>query len=286
MTVQQPTPEGEPVPGKTRSGTGRNLPVAIASGLLLAGLFLGSMFVDQRLFIGFWCCLVVIALFELDKAFRLRGLKPATPVAIGAGLVTVIGAFQIGPSAQAFGLALLLLGAMAWALLDADRRNVAANLGATCLMGLWVPFLASYVGPLLQRPDGEWYVMAAVALSVTGDIGAYGFGSGFGRHKMAPTISPGKTWEGFAGGLLTVLAVAALVTARVPGFDLPLALLFGAAVFFAATAGDLAESMVKRDLGVKDLGGIVPGHGGIMDRADAVIFALPVAHAVLTILGR
>ena len=143
MTVQQPTPEGEPVPGKNRSGTGRNLPVAIASGLLLAGLFLGSMFVDQRLFIGFWCCLVVIALFELDKAFRLRGLKPATPVAIGAGLVTVIGAFQIGPSAQAFGLALLLFGAMAWALLDADRSNVAATLGATCLMGLWVPFLAS-----------------------------------------------------------------------------------------------------------------------------------------------
>jgi phosphatidate cytidylyltransferase len=151
---------------------------------------------------------------------------------------------------------------------------------------LWVPFLASYAGLLLARPEGHWYVMACVALSVSGDIGAYGFGYGFGKHKMAPSISPAKSWEGFAGGLLTVLVVAALITSNVPGFDMALALIFGACCFLAGTAGDLAESMVKRDLGVKDLGGIVPGHGGIMDRADAVIFALPVAHLVLTAFGR
>jgi phosphatidate cytidylyltransferase len=103
---------------------------------------------------------------------------------------------------------------------------------------------------------------------------------------MAPAVSPAKSWEGFAGGLATVLVVAATIVANVPGFDLALALVFGVACFLAGTAGDLAESMVKRDLGVKDLGGIVPGHGGIMDRADAVIFALPVAHAVLSAFGR
>ena len=142
------------------------------------------------------------------------------------------------------------------------------------------------MGPLLTRPDGIWYVVAAVALPVCGDIGAYGFGYRFGRHKMAPAISPAKTWEGFAGGWLTMLVVAALIIARTPGFDLPLALVFGTATFLAGTAGDLAESMIKRDLGVKDLGGIVPGHGGIMERADAVIFALPVAHAILSLFGR
>ena len=284
MSSEKPTPDGTPVPGKKTAG--RNLPVAIASGVLLAGTFLGTLFFNVTAFLIFWALLIVTALFELDKAFRTKGLRPALPVAIGSGLVILFGAYYNGPAAQSLGLVLLLLGAMAWTLLDSDRTQVAASLGATCLMGLWVPFLASFVGPLLTRPDGIWYVMAAVALVVSGDIGAYGFGYGFGKHKMAPSISPAKTWEGFAGGWLTVLVVASLITANVPGFDLPLALVFGTAVFLAGTAGDLAESMVKRDLGVKDLGGIVPGHGGIMDRADAVIFALPVAHAVLSLFGR
>ena len=286
MSADKPTPEGVPVPGKSPAGPGRNLPIAIASGLLLAGVFLGSLFVADIAFLIFWAGLVVIGLFELDKALRLQGLRPALPVVLGAGLVTVFGAYYRGAAGQSLGLVLLLLGVMAWTLIDVGREKVTASLGASLLMGLWVPFLASYAGILLARPEGKWYVMAAVALTVTGDIGAYGFGYGFGRHKMAPSISPAKTWEGFAGGLLTVLVVAAIITARLPGFDLPLALVFGLAVSVAATAGDLAESMVKRDLGVKDLGGIVPGHGGIMDRADAVIFALPVAHAVLLLLGR
>lgn len=249
-------------------------------------LFLGSLFLDDRAFLGFWSILIVIALFELDKGLRLKGARPALPVAIGAGLVMVAGAYTNGGAGQAVGLALLLLGAMAWTLLDAGRGNVVASLGATCLMGLWVPFLASYAALLLTRPDGIWYVMACVALTVSSDIGAYGFGYGFGKHKLAPSISPAKSWEGFAGGIFTAVVVASIITANLPGFDLPLALVFAACCSLAGTAGDLAESMVKRDLGVKDLGGIVPGHGGIMDRADAVIFALPVAHAVLSAFGR
>lgn len=286
MSPPLPTPEGPPVPGKKAVGPGRNLPIAIASGVVLAGVFLGTLFFSSLAFLVFWSALVVTALFELNKGMQINGMRPALPVALGAGLVMIVGTYTNGTPAQSLGLVLLLLGAMAWALLDVGRGNVVANLGATCLMGLWVPFLASYALVLLARPEGHWYVMAAVALTVSGDIGAYGFGNAFGRHKMAPAISPAKSWEGFAGGLFTVLVVAALITARVPGFDMGLALVYGLACFLAATAGDLAESMVKRDLGVKDLGGIVPGHGGIMDRADAVIFALPVAHAVLAAFGR
>lgn len=286
MSPPLPTPEGPPVPGKKAVGPGRNLPIAIASGTVLAGIFLLTLFFSPLAFVVFWSLLVVTALFELDKGLRVKGVRPALPVALGAGMVMVVGTYTNGPAAQSVGLVLLLLGAMAWAMFDVGHGNVVANLGATCLMGLWVPFLASYALTLLARPEGHWYVMAAVALTVSGDIGAYGFGNAFGKHKMAPAISPAKSWEGFAGGMLTVLVVAATVTANVPGFDLALALVYGLACFLAATAGDLAESMVKRDLGVKDLGGIVPGHGGIMDRADAVIFALPVAHAVLSAFGR
>jgi phosphatidate cytidylyltransferase len=286
MSTPKPTPDGSRAPGKEAVGPGRNLPIAIASGVVLAGVFLGTLFFSPKAFLVFWSLLVVVALFELDKGLRTKGMRPATPVVIGAGLVMVVGTYTNGASAQSLGLVLLLLGAMAWALCDVGHGNAVANLGASCLMGLWVPFLASYALTLLTRPEGHWYVMAAVALTVSGDIGAYGFGNAFGRHRMAPTISPAKSWEGFAGGLFTVLVVAATITANVPGFNLPLALVYGVACFLAATAGDLAESMVKRDLGVKDLGGIVPGHGGIMDRADAVIFALPVAHAVLSAFGR
>ena len=286
MSSPRPTPDGAAVPGKAAVGPGRNLPVAIASGVVLATAFLTSLFVHEGIFLGFWAVLVAIALFELHKAFRAKGANPALPVALGAGLIMVIGAYTHGAAAQALGLVLLLLGSMAWTLLDVGRTQVVPSITATCLMGLWVPFLASYVALLLTRPDGEWYVAACVALTVFSDIGAYGFGMPFGRRKLAPSISPAKSWEGFAGGLFTVLLLATLVISRFPGFDLSLALVFGVACSVAGTVGDLAESMVKRDLGVKDLGGIVPGHGGIMDRADAVLFALPVAHAVLSAFGR
>jgi phosphatidate cytidylyltransferase len=149
-----------------------------------------------------------------------------------------------------------------------------------------VPFLASFVGLLLARPEGRWLVIATVALTVTSDTAAYAVGSRYGRHQLAPSVSPAKSWEGFAGGLLAVLVVAVVIVPRLPGLDLPAALLLGVGVFLAATLGDLTESMVKRDLGIKDLGVSLPGHGGVMERADAVIFALPAAHLLLTAVGR
>ncbi len=285
--------ESEPASGRPQRSVGRNLPVAVTSGLALAGVFLGTLAWRPYAFLAFIATLVVIALLELDVALRANGVRPATPVAVGAGLVMVFGSYSGGPSAQSLGLVLLVFGAMAWTMLDEGarsargrrRRNVAAGLGATCLVTLWVPLSASFVGLLLARDHGVWYVLAIVALAVTNDIGAYAVGSRFGRHKLAPTVSPSKTWEGFAGGLVTALLVAGLVAARVPGLDLLAALALGVAVVVAATIGDLAESLAKRDLGVKDLGRILPGHGGIMDRVDGIIFALPVSHLLLVALG-
>ncbi|MBA2317243.1 MAG: phosphatidate cytidylyltransferase [Euzebyales bacterium] len=286
---------------------GRNLPIAIASGVALAAIFLVTLFASPWAFLAFVALIVCGALAELDGALRSRGLRPATPVAVAGGLVMFFGVYAVGPSAQSVGLVLLLLGTLGWALLDPGSRGgapdldlppaevaartrlaagtITGNVGATLLIALWVPFLASFIALLLARPSGSWAVMATVALAVTNDIGAFAFGSRFGRHKLAPRISPAKTWEGFLGGLATVLLIAAVATARAPGFDLPLALALGAGVSVAATLGDLAESLVKRDLGVKDLGRILPGHGGIMDRVDALLFALPVGHFVLLAFG-
>lgn len=276
MSVDNPPPA---------SKAGRNLPVAIASGLALAALFLGTLVTNPWLLLGFIGILMGIALFELDHAFRGHGLRPLTPVAFGAGFVMFFGTYRSGTSAQTLGLVLLLFGAMAGSLLERDRSRMAQSLGATMLMAVWVPFLASFMGLLLGRPNGRWYVFAAVLLAVMNDIGAYAVGMRFGRHKMAPKVSPAKSWEGFGGGVATaMLAGVAILSPFVPDLGWAQALVLGAGVAIAGTLGDLAESMVKRDLGVKDLGRIIPGHGGIMDRADAIIFALPMVSLLLDVL--
>lgn len=273
-----------PVPAGPRGG--RNLPAAIASGLLLAALFGVTLWWSAWAFLTFVAVIVGIGMLELAIALRERGLRPATPVALGSGLVMFYGAYVVGPTAQTLGLVLLVFGALAWTLSDRHRDQVMASLAATFLMTLWVPFCASFIGLLLARPDGPALVLAVVALTVASDIGQYGFGRPFGAHKLAPRVSPGKSWEGLVGGLITVLVLAAAVTAPfVPGLDLVPALVLGVVIVAAGTLGDLSESLVKRDLGVKDLGRIVPGHGGIMDRVDALIFALPAAHLTLLALG-
>ena len=293
-TSDEPT---APEPDESRPGPapGRSLPLAIASGIALAAVFLATLWLSPWLFLAFVSVLVVIALLELDVVLRGNGLRPATPVAAAAGLVAFFGAYARGPAAQALALVLLTVGTIAWVLLlpspgerddsDAPAGRVANDIAVTCLVALWVPFLASFLGLLLARPDGRWYVLAAIALTVSNDIGAFAVGSRLGRHKLAPSVSPAKSWEGLAGGLVTVLVLTVAITAHLPGFDLALAVAFGLAAALAGTLGDLAESLVKRDLGVKDLGRILPGHGGMMDRVDAIIFALPATHLTLVLFG-
>ena len=267
------------------SKAGRNLPLAIASGVALAVTFLTLLAFNAWLLLTFVGILMGIALFELDRAFRDHGLRPGTPVAMGAGFVMFFGSYPNGTSAQTLGLVLLLFGAMAWALMDRGRAGLAASLGATMLMAVWVPFLASFLGLILARPNGRWYVFLAVLLAVFNDIGAYAVGMRLGRHKMAPKVSPAKSWEGFAGGVVvTVLVALAVAMPLVPELSAVQAVVLAVGASVAGTLGDLAESMVKRDLGVKDLGHILPGHGGIMDRADAIIFALPMIYLLLDAL--
>jgi phosphatidate cytidylyltransferase len=285
-TPEDPRPaDGGASPARA-ARSGRNLPLAIASGVILAGLFLLTLLLNDYAFLTFVAIIVVAGLLEVAIAFRERGLRPATPVAAVAGLVMFYGAYLLGPAGQVLGLVLLVFGALTWTLSDRRRRDVTASLAATVLMTLWVPFCASFIGLLLVRQDGAWYVMAVVALTVTADIGAYAWGSHFGRHRLAPSVSPGKTWEGLVGAMGTVLLFAAFVTAPlVPTLNVVQALLLGAGFVLAGTLGDLSESLIKRDLGLKDLGRVLPGHGGIMDRVDGLLFTLPTAHLMLLLFG-
>lgn len=287
-TLHQP---GDPVDGgavdvPSSRTLGRDLPVAIASGVAMAVLYAVALLSHPYAFLTFVALIVLLGLLELDAAFRARGLRPATLVAAGAGMVMIYGAHADGPGAQSLGLVLLALGAVAWSMLGSARERVAGSIGATCLMAVWVPFQASFAGLLLAREQGALLVSAVVSLAVTTDIAAFAWGSMLGRSKLAPTVSPSKTWEGLAGAVLTVLLLAGILTAAlVDGLSVLQAMALGAGIAFAATLGDLAESLVKRDLGLKDLGRTIPGHGGIMDRVDGLLFALPTAHLILVAFG-
>ncbi len=282
MSADSPPP---PTTAPRRSA-GRDLRAAITVGVVLAIAFFVTLFLSDLAFLTFVAVVVIVALLELDHAFRARDTKPATVVAVAAGLVALYGGYLDGPPAQVLGLVVAVFGAMVWTLLDPARHRPVASLGMTMLMVCWVPFLASFLGLLLARDDGARYVIMTIALVVANDIGAYAVGHRIGRHKLAPTVSPGKSWEGFVGGLLVVLVIAAAgLPWLLPAVEVGTALVIGAALTVAATVGDLAESLVKRDLGIKDLGTILPGHGGVMDRVDAMLFALPTAHLVLLALG-
>lgn len=272
-------------PASTSRG-GRNLPVAIGVGVGLAVAFLGSLLLHPLLFLAFVSVNIVVALYELDAAFTRTKAGPATVVAAVATPFALGGAYLGGAATLTAVLHLALIGGFVATIATHDRGHTVSRMAALALMLLWVVLGAASLGLLLAREAGHWYVMAGTALAVTNDIGAYGFGRNLGRHKIAPAVSPGKTWEGLAGATAVTVALAVGVTAQVvPGVDVLTAVVLAVAIVVAATFGDLAESLVKRDLGVKDLGGIFPGHGGVMDRIDALLFALPTTHLVLSAFG-
>jgi phosphatidate cytidylyltransferase len=261
---------------------GRNLPVAIAVGLVLAGVFLGSLWWDPRAFVGVVALAAILAFVESGRVLAGIGRRLLVPVLAVATVAMLVGAYLDGPAGMIPGLLLLFVGTVAWQLVARERRDVVGTLGLTTLFGLWVGLLASYAVLLVVRPDGPLVVLAVIGSAVLSDIGAYGFGVAFGRHKLAPSISPAKSWEGLVGGLLVAAVVAGVALPLLGETFTPVtAALFGITIGLAAAVGDLVESLIKRDLGVKDLGDLLPGHGGVLDRVDGILLALPVGYYLL-----
>lgn len=264
---------------------GRNLPVAIATGVAMAAVMLTAMFWDPLAFTILIALLALVGIIEAGRVLRPVGVPLSVPVLVVATLVIVFGAYRGGAPGQVVGLVTLFLGSVAWLLADAGRRDVVATLGATLLVGLWVPFLASFGVLLVSRPaDGPVAALAVLGGAIFTDIGGYALGSRFGRHKIAPSISPAKSWEGLVGGLVTAGLVGALVLPQIgDAFSLPAAIIVPMLTGLAGFFGDLTESMIKRDLGIKDIGALIPGHGGVLDRVDGILLALPVGYLILEV---
>lgn len=278
----------EPDEGGWRRFGGRNMPVAIASGLLLAVLLIGTVLWHPAAFTTLVLVIVLVGVAETGRVLREHGEAVAVPVVLVATLVTVVGTYRAAGAGQVVGVGVLLVGAIVWELVDTDREDVLRRIAGTTMLGLWIPFLASYAVLLVLLGEGWVAVIAVAGVAVISDVGAFVVGIRFGRRKLAPTISPAKTVEGVVGGLVLAMVVAAIILPFLGTgemFSPASAMIFAVSVGIAGAVGDLAESMLKRDVGVKDFGGILPGHGGIFDRVDSVLFALPTGYYVLALLG-
>jgi phosphatidate cytidylyltransferase len=279
---QEPAPP-EPEPAKPPSRTGRNLPVAIGVGALLGGLAVLTLLTVKATFLIYMGAAIIVALTELAGAFGKRAIAiPVIPiVAGGAAMVTCM--YWLGAQAALGALALTLVAILAWRLPGGPSGYV-KDVTAGVFALIYLPFLATFVSAMLSPADGPRRVLTFIILTICSDIGGYFAGITLGRggrHLMAPVISPKKTWEGFAGSVVACLIAGWLcVTLLLHGHAWQ-GLLTGAAVVFAAILGELVESMIKRDLDIKDMGTLLPGHGGILERLDSLLLAAPVVWLML-----
>ncbi|MFF4410917.1 phosphatidate cytidylyltransferase [Streptosporangium sp. NPDC001559] len=274
----------EPATGGSR--TGRNLPVAIAVGAGLGAVIIASLYFVEWLFLAVVIAAVGIGVTELVKSFAARDVNvPVVPVLAGMA-VMVCGAYwggRDGPAWLVGAFAMTVLVLMIWRMFQGTEGYV-RDISATLLVTVYPSLLAGFVGLLLAGDQGPDRVVVFVATTAASDIGGYFAGILFGRHKMSPRISPKKTWEGLAGSALACMAVGGWLVAWLLDGAVWKGVLIGAVAVAFATLGDLVESVIKRDLGVKDMGSVLPGHGGLMDRLDSLLAALIPIWALLTLL--
>jgi phosphatidate cytidylyltransferase len=262
---------------------GRDLPAAITVGVVLALVIIVPLFTLRPLWIIVICAAVAFGAFELVRALRLSGRTiPLPPLAAGTAAMPVV-AYLTGTAGLLVTLATTVVMTTAWRLASADG-HLLTDVSAGVFCAAYVGLPAGCAALLTSPPDGPRRMIAFLATAVASDIGGYTAGvlSG-GRHKLAPTVSPGKSWEGFAGSVLVCVTVASVVMTWPLHTGCWQGVLLGIAIACTATVGDLGESLLKRDIGIKDMGTLLPGHGGIMDRLDSVLCTAPVAWLLITV---
>ncbi|GAA1921279.1 phosphatidate cytidylyltransferase [Nocardioides hwasunensis] len=281
-TSEPPAPDPTTAPPKDHGRAGRDLPAAIGSAVVLIGAILLSLFFWKTAFMVIVVAAVVVAIWELHKGLGAKDIDiPEQPLMLG-GAVMVVVAYFWGAPALVTATAVTALVIMLWLL----RRGVdgyVKNATAAVFTLVYVPFLGSFVALLLGEGGtspalgfdlddlGVRGIITFIAITVASDTGGYVAGVLFGKHPMAPVISPKKSWEGFAGSAVACVAVGVWLVTAFLGGDWWVGLLLGLITAAMATLGDLCESVIKRDLGIKDMSQVIPGHGGLMDRLDSLL---------------
>jgi phosphatidate cytidylyltransferase len=263
---------------------GRNLRQAITVGLSLAAVNVVSLLVWRPAFVGVVTAAVLVGVVELTRALEAgRFRPPLVPLLVGSVAMEAL-AWTRGETGLVTGYLLTALAVVLWRLGHGPvgyRRDATAGL----LVALYVPLLAGFAVLLLRPDDGVARVLAFIATVVASDVGGYTAGVLFGKHQMAPSISPKKSWEGMVGSVLGCILVSTPILAL--ALDAPwwAGLVYGPAIAASATIGDLGESLIKRSLGLKDMGNLLPGHGGLMDRLDSLLPSAAVAYLLLLVLA-
>jgi phosphatidate cytidylyltransferase len=291
---------GEPAPHAPEAKTsraGRNLPAAFGMAIILLGVLAASLAFRPEPFVALVCVAVALALHELHGAFKQAGLDIAIAPLMVGGIGMVVAAFVGGSSALLVAFVLTVAAITAWQLIDGARSGALRDVCAGVFACAYVPLLAAFVVLMLDQPRGAWRIAMFILLAVFNDTGGYAAGVLFGKHPMAPSISPKKSWEGFAGSVLFTSLIAifgsrfVLYLPWLPEGGYPFwrsaavfGLGLGVVAALIATIGDLSESLIKRDLGIKDMSTLIPGHGGVMDRVDSILFLAPFAFLAFEII--
>jgi phosphatidate cytidylyltransferase len=266
----------------TTSRRGRDLPVAVGVGVALLVVVVASLFIVKEAFVVLAVLAVGAALWELAQAFTRRGIHlPLLPLLVGS-VGILVSAYTAGPEALFVAFMLTVGGAVIWRVLDGSGQPALRDATGAAFAAAYVPFLAGFVMLMLAPSDGPARVLLFILLPVASDTGGYVVGSLLGRHPLAPTVSPKKSWEGLLGSVV-LASVVGVVGVQLGFGAAPLAgVILGLATVATATFGDLAESMLKRDLELKDMGRLVPGHGGVLDRLDSLLLTAPAVYLLLS----
>lgn len=271
-----------PASPPARKSAGRDLQAAIGVGVGLGAVVLAALFVVKAVFLGVVVLAVVVGLWELTSRLAERkGIRAPLPPLVAGGVAMVVAGYLRGADGAWVVMALTALAVLVWRMAR-PPENYLRDVTAGLFTAFYVPFLATFVVMMLAADDGPRRVLVFLLLTVISDTGAYAVGWRFGRHKLAPRISPGKTREGLLGAMVFAMTAGALLMEYfIDGGHWWQGALLGLAAATSATLGDLGESMIKRDLGIKDMGTLLPGHGGIMDRLDSLLPTAPVVWLLL-----
>ncbi|KAF2412131.1 phosphatidate cytidylyltransferase [Microbacterium sp. B35-04] len=282
--VAQAKADFEEANERIKERTGRDLIVATLIGLAIGVALLGSLIFVKWAFVPFALAAALLAMFEFSRALIASGRRVDLVPQLIAGAVVVLSAYFVDAWLHWVLLFVALAFLVVWRLVaqmaSHDGRTYATVLGDVLLaafLQLYVAFLGSLCLVLLSKDGGEWWVLSFIIVAVGVDTGAYVAGITLGKHPMAPRISPKKTWEGFAGAAAAAIIAGVLVGIFMLGLAWWMGAVFGILILATATVGDLGESMIKRDLGIKDMSSWLPGHGGVLDRLDSILLSVVAA---------
>ncbi len=268
---------------------GRNLPVAIGVGVALFAALAASLLWLPWLFMIITAAGLSIGVVEVHQALQRKGMNSQVRTIVVGTVISILGGYWVhhhpgGVSPTAFAVISLVgtfLAAAVARLFLQPPVGFVRDVSASAFIIAYVPMMGLFIPLLVAQPQGPLRVILVIVCASAADTGAYAVGTLFGRHKMAPSISPSKTWEGFVGSILTAALIGAVAGMWILAAPWWLGALVGLCIAPAATVGDLVESVLKRDVGIKDMSNFLPGHGGIMDRLDSMLVAVPVGWLVL-----